>query len=186
MSVRKSPSMLQADRYAISNGIEHRSIVETDGDGNCWFHAVSDQLNDDEIKETISDRAKNIQHDHLSIRFALADYCENDVDLNNDIVWQQLKMEYIDDKIQNDPQFQGMSENQVWEAQLQYIRTPGKWAKDIFINATAYFFGKDIILYYENYHSNFPGSTEQDQTQPSPPMTIAHLNGNHFQSLRRE
>ena len=186
-SVGKTPNMLRADRYAISNGIEHRSMVDTKSDGNCFFHAASDQLLDPEIIDRISDKAKNIAHDHLSIRFALADYCENDVELNNDIVWQQLKSEYIDDLTMNNPNFHGKSEDEVWQAQLQYIRTPGiGWAKDIFINATAYFFGKDIILYYENHYYTYPGSTQPNQIQPLPPMTIAHLNENHFQSLRRQ
>ena len=139
------------------------------------------------MRNTISVRGQNIAHDHLSIRFAVADYCENDMELNNNnIHWQQMKADYIDELRQNVFIYQGMSEDQVWQAQLQYIRTPGNWAKDIFIAATAYFFEKDINLYYPNHHYTHPGSSDQDQTQPSPPMTIAHLNQNHFQSLRRQ
>ena len=185
--VGKTPYMLQADHYAISNGIEHRSLVETKSDGNCFFHAAIDQLMDPEIRDSISDRAKNIAHDHVSIRLAFADYLSNDVELNhNSIHWQQHKTDYIDDLLKNDIHYQGMSIDQVWEDLLQYIATPGNWAKDIFITAAAYFFGKDINLYYENHHYTHPGSIAQDQTQPSPPMTIAHLNQNHFQSIRRQ
>ena len=186
--VRKTPSMLQADQHAMNNGIEHRSIIETEGDGNCWFHANVDQFLNDEIRDTISDRAKNVNPDHLSLRFAIADYCENDEELNNSAKWNNLKFTYLNDLILDDPNFRDMTPEQVWQAQLTYIRTPGTgWAKDIFIDATAFFFEKDIILYHEHHHHTFRGSLlpdDQIQTQPFEPIRIAHLNGNHFQSLR--
>ena len=180
--------MLQADRHAMNNGIEHRSIIETEGDGNCWFHANVDQFLNNEIRDTISDRAKNVNRDHLSLRFAIADYCENDEELNNSDKWINLKFTYLNDLILDDPNFRDMTPEQVWQAQLTYIRTPGTgWAKDIFIDATAFFLEKDIILYHEHHHHTFRGSLlpdDQIQTQPFEPMRIAHLNRNHFQSLR--
>ena len=61
------------------------------------------------------------------------------------------------------------------------------WAKDIFIDATAFFLEKDIFLYHEHHRQTFRGSLlpdDQIQTQPFEPIRIAHLNANHFQSLR--
>ena len=184
-SVVKSYSMLRADQIAISHGLEHRSIVETKGDGNCFFHAVSDQCNDPEIRGSILDRARDVAHDHLLIRAALAEYCRNDQELLGS-PWIYMREDYIDE-LEGREAYQGMSRDQILEDQLQYIATPGKWAKDIFITATALFFGKDINLYGEgNYRYTHEGSTVQHQTQPSPPMTIVHLNQNHFQSIRRQ
>ena len=78
----------------------HQDFVclnNTKGDGNCFFHAIADQLIDKEIQATVNRRAIGIPRDHRVIRQHIVDFarrsqeCLEDDTILNELISQQTQ-----------------------------------------------------------------------------------------------
>jgi hypothetical protein len=142
----------------------------TPADGNCFFHAVIQQLRND----------GNIQYsDHLKLRKDLVKFVENDPTLQENEVFNDGKKIYIEER-----KLQGEGFQQAWKRLITEMACDGIWAEDIFILCTAIFLKRDIYV----------TSKLQKVKQPwvifygaSPtwvkPLTLVMIPNEHFQSI---
>ena len=72
-------------------------LTNTIGDGNCFFHAIADQLFDEEIQATVNRRALGIPRDHRVKRQQVVDLvrrsqeCLEDNTILNVLISQQAQ-----------------------------------------------------------------------------------------------
>ena len=157
------------------------------GDGNCFFHAIVDQLRDDEIRWTISEKSSKIFDDPKfrdnqikTIRQALVEYCRSDQQLN-DSEWGTLwKADYVKEQLKR---FRGRSPKGVWDVILNEMEQNKTYVTAIFVRAAALFFEKDILIIEENSNYRILGS--HDGLSKNPPMAMVHMGRIHFQSVLR-
>ena len=161
------------------------------GDGNCFFHALVDQLKDDEIRWTISERASQLYqapfHDKvnwdlaMTFRTAIVDYCRNDEELNNSEWGTIWKAEFLDKKQKHFPK---LTRDKLWDRCLQQMSQKFEYATALFIRATALFFEKDILVIEENTNYRILGS--HNGVNKNPPIAMVHMCRIHFQSVIRD
>ena len=156
-------------------------INDTEGDGNCYYRMISDQIQYNEgIMSTVSDDVKQIGHSHLALRHAIVNYCETNVELSQNENFQISKQIYIEEnKLKNE------SHKAAWQRLLQLMRKDGTYAEDIFIEASAIFLKKDIKYLTDN--NNDPmgrwSTISGGDHVSSPPLTMVYLSRRHFQSI---
>ena len=173
----------ETNRILRSHDLPYICKRMTAGGGNCFFHAIVDQLKDEVIAENISNRSKLIDiSDHIAVREAVIEFCRHDNDLLNSD-WNGWKDEYVASEREKS-HFSGLHEHVVWRALLDEMEKSGAWTDWIFVTATALFFGKDIHIIKSNYHYKLSGNM-YGQHPEDPPFAMVLLNEVHFQSVRR-
>ena len=154
---------------------------ETTGDGNCFYNAIMDQIqNNPGVRDTLSDDAKQCSTPS-ELRAAVIRFIEswppalNRVETMN--VWKTAV--YGDN----------------WKHYLDQQRKPGVFADDIVIHSTATFLGKDIyvttnqnkvIWKLENSHAGTNGTPitlASNQSSEKGNNGQPKTGGEHFQSL---
>ena len=154
---------------------------ETTGDGNCFYNAIMDQIqNNPGVRDTLSDDAK-LCSTPSELRAAVIRFIEswppalNRVETMN--VWKTAV--YGDN----------------WKHYLDQQRKPGVFADDIVIHSTATFLGKDIyvttnqnkvIWKLENSHAGTNGTPitlASNQSSEKGNNGQLKTGGEHFQSL---
>ena len=157
------------------------AISETRGRGNCFFHALADQLTSTNIRRSISQRAREIEHDHVSVRKAIVKFMRESKHIyNDDGIVQWLNLEEA--KEEKKPPGERRDRNKIWQDHLEGLNTYGTWAEETVIRAAAIFFAKDIKVINEDsvykVYGSLPGQATEGQ-----PMVIVHMNRSHFQSV---
>ena len=167
-----------ATRILSKRGMPYHCKSDTEADGNCFFHAVADQLTDGEISSTISPRSKEVSLDHMAIRRAAVKFARETDVLCNEWLIEWLKAE------QEKPLNEVKTRVQIWEDYLSRMSKDGQWADEVIIRVTAMFFGKDIRVIPESTPYFIYGSMD-GQKSVDPPMAMVHMSGKHFQSVHR-
>ena len=111
----------------------------TPGDGNCFFHAIVDQLQRQDVKQSIIGDPQ--QYTHLTLRASVVNFMETNAEFNNDEMIQMQKMVLI-----QDTQRPGETEENTWLRYLSSMKLLGTWADSLAILATALFLQKNIFL----------------------------------------
>ena len=63
----------------------------TPGDGNCFFHAIVDQLQRPDVKQSFKGNAQ--QYNNFSLRTSVINFMENNAEFNNDeMIQMQMKV----------------------------------------------------------------------------------------------
>ena len=156
------------------------------GDGNCFFHALVDQLKDNEIRWTISERASQLFEDpsdsmlFMTFREAIVEFCRNDEELNNSEWGTIWKAEFLNDLQKRSPKY---PREKIWEKCLRDMSNFGEYATALFIRATALFFEKDILVIEEETNYRILGS--HNGISKNPPLAMVHMCRVHFQSAIR-
>ena len=134
----------ETNRILRSHDLPYICKRMTAGGGNCFFHAIVDQLKDEVIAENISNRSKLIDiSDHIAVREAVIEFCRHDNDLLNSD-WNGWKDEYVASEREKS-HFSGLHEHVVWRALLDEMEKSGAWTDWIFVTATALFLERIFI-----------------------------------------
>ena len=148
----------------------------TPGDGNCFFHALADQLTDSEIRDTVSLWARDIPGDHLVIRQRVVAFAWNNEEVFNDAAI----LNYFQLAEQNDQR--GRNSADIYRDYLRGMRKPGAWVEDeVIVRIAAIFFQKDIRVIKENLDYPWLGGPQA----VDPPFVIVNMRDTHFQSVQR-
>ena len=176
-----TPSMDMAHQILVSHGLDSHYFCQrnTLGDGNCFFHALADQLRDVEIKATVAPRARFIPLDHLILRQRIVDFARQE-GLQDEDILHVLQLEESDER-KTKPPAQRRDMFKIWSDYLDGMRLPRIFASEKIIRMAAKFFAKDIRVIRED--SDFPWYGGQQASAPQ--MVIVHMHGNHFQSVHR-
>ena len=160
------------------------------GDGNCFFHALVDQLKDDEIRCTISERASQLIQEapfchndwnlYMTFRTAIVEYCRNDEELNKSEWGTIWKAEFLCNMQKHFPK---LPHDKLWDRCLRQMSQEGEYATALFIRATALFFEKDIVVIEEETNYRILGT--HSGVSKNPPMAMVHMCRIHFQSALR-
>ena len=124
--------MARAQEILVHHSLDQEFFckTETKGDGNCFFHAIADQLTIREIKETVAQRARNIPLNHLIIRHRVVDFMRSNSDmlLQNDTILNYLQVLEGDDRENNPP---GRDFSTIWRDYIRDMKKPAKYAKSL-------------------------------------------------------
>lgn len=172
--------MARAQEILVHHSLDQEFFckTETKGDGNCFFHAIADQLTIREIKETVAQRARNIPLNHLIIRHRVVDFARSNSDmlLQNDTILNYLQVLEGDDRENNPP---GRDFSTIWRDYIRDMKKPAKYATELIVMVAAIYFGKDIMAIKDDYVVTQRGG-QQDQDHP---MVIVNMGDDHFQSV---
>ena len=180
--------MAEADKI-----LRHRNLSweyfcknDTTGDGNCFFHAIADQLlNDPEIRGSVALRARDIitfpaDEMHLIIRQRVVNFARRSEEVNGNLtLLNMLKSEEDQDRQNNPP---GREMDTIWREYLWKMRKPGEWATELIVMAAAIYFGKTIKVIKEDYVWLWEGGEQAVDY----PMVIVNIGDKHFQSVHRK
>ena len=177
------PNVAKAEKIIRDKKVSYHVRNETGGLGNCFFLAMADQLTNGNISSTISQRAKNIAHDHVSIRKAIVKFMSKCPEFYNDaVVIAWLNLEETNEQAK--PVHERRTRNQIWLEHLEMMSTPGEFAWETVVKAAAMFFGKDIFVISETTALTLFGSMTNQQVTGDP-MAVVHMDQCHFQSVHR-
>ena len=173
-----SPGMARAQQILVNLFLSDELICKRDtkGDGNCFFHAIADQLTDREIRESVARRARHIPLDHHIIRQRVTDFADRQ---SHEILQDPTILAFLQEMETNDPY--GREMFTIWRDYVQQMRQPREWAKELIFRATAIYFCEHIRVIKENFVTVWHGG---DQAH-DPPMTIVNMDESHFQSVYR-
>ena len=173
----------ETNRILHTQALPYYCKNDTEADGNCFFHAIVDQLKNPEIAASISDRASHIDlSSHLAIRRAVVDFCRYNNDLQ-ETDFPTWKDNFLAEEKQKS-HFFGLHNDIIWRMWLENMEKSGTWVEEIFVLTTALFFGKDLLIVQPNFHYTVSGAMVGQQSH-GPPFALVHLHGNHFQSVQR-
>ena len=149
----------------------------TQGDGNCFIWGILQQCQRPEIKDTLSSEMLNLtnQPDQHKFRLAVKNFVMN------------CQEERLVDYRQNFNNFTtSKTFSEYWTS--EHMLKSGTWADHQFIQATAYFIGKDIRIHseYQNQYelTPIPGNIhEQNVPCPGSPLHLAYIRNLHYQSI---
>ena len=142
--------------------LEHHAVTE--GDGNCFFHALLDQVrNRPEVSQLIPQNvaASGALTDHLTLRRAVVDFARAKVD---------------------DPGLLGMSENG-FAGFLKAQARPSTFAEGCVIEFAAVFLGVDIWLISDQNTTASPYTKMSSLRAAEAHIVLGYIPGLHFQSL---
>ena len=162
-------------RNAHKCGLSVRLDSLTIGDGNCWYHAVVQQIRRPEIYCRVDSKYRNIGHREL--RAKVSSYVR-DIHMHcpNIILYKTAVL--------------NRNPNMTWELYLQGQSTNNIMADDIFIMATAVLIGLDIHINSAHCNPTNPATVikrywqEPDEPEEDDlPFLIIGHSQLHFQSL---
>ena len=167
------------EKTVLHHKIPYWNENETKGDGNCFYNAIIDQIqNNPGVYDTLSDDAKQCSTPS-ELRAAVITFIESwPPVLNNEETLNQWKVSSPD-----------------WQSYLNEQREPGTYADDIVIHCAATFLGKDIyattqqnkkIWRYINSHTGTKGTPitlASNQSSEKNENGQLRVGCEHFQSL---
>ena len=142
--------------------LEHHAVTE--GDGNCFYHALLDQVrNRPEVSELILQNvtASGALTDYLTLRRAVVDFVEARVE---------------------DPVVIGMSEDE-FAGFLEAQARPSTFVEDRVIEYTALFLGVDIWLISDQNTTASPYTKVSSDRAAEAHIVLGYIPRVHFQSL---
>ena len=148
--------------HTLGEQLEHHAVTE--GDGNCFFHALLDQVrNRPEVSQLILQNvaASGALTDHLTLRRAVVDFVRAKVD---------------------DPGLLGMSENRFAEFLEEQAR-PSTFAEVCVIEFAAVFLGVDIWLISDQNTTASPYTKMSSLRDTEAHIVLGYIPRLHFQSL---
>jgi len=173
-----SSGMATADKILDHHNLTHEYYCKnnTEPDGNCFFHAIADQLTDPQIMASVgAPRARNIPIDHLIIRQRVADFARR----SQEVLEDQTILAMLQVMETNDPYGRDMFT--IWREYVREMRQPGKWASELIVRVTAIYFGKNLRAIKEDFVAIWHGG----DLAVDPPMAIVNMGECHFQSVHR-
>ena len=157
----QTPSMASATRILRRHNL-HQDFVclnNTKGDGNCFFHAIADQLIDEEIQATVNQRARGIPRDHRVIRQRVVDFARRSQEcLEDDTILNELLSQQAQDPHGREPLA-------IWRDYCRTMRCEGEWATELIVRAAAFYFGKSIRVITDHYVAMWEGGQPADDPQ---------------------
>jgi hypothetical protein len=144
---------------------------ETPADGNCFFHAVLDQLREEGNCPFAN---------HMDLRKQLVAFVRNNAALQRNESFRVGALAYI-----RANKFQNERNEVAWNRLLQDMCRFGVWAADIFITCMSIFLQRVIKITSSSQSIRFPWLTfkPKDLVVWQKPLTIAMLPQTHFQSI---
>ena len=150
---------------------------ETKGDGNCFIWALLQQCQRPEIKGSISKEVQEMSDtsNQQQFRYAVKNFVMNSM--------EERLVDYTEE-------FNAFSEtkpfSEYWST--AYMLKSGVWADEMFIQAAAYFLGKDIHIHteYQNQYKctvMYANMHEIQVPLPGIPLQLAYLENLHYQSI---
>ena len=134
----------------------------TPGDGNCFFHAVMQQLQRESDCPFIS---------HLDLRRKLVEFVANDEQIRENEGYRVSREQYIQNHM-----IDGESSDATWMRCLDQMSQDGVWAEDLFITSMAIFLKRRICLTSNNQSVRNPWIVFNGETGPvemwKSPLTI--------------
>ena len=161
-AAERMAKQMVATARTLGEQLEHHAVTE--GDGNCFYHALVDQVrNRPEVSELILQNvtASGALTDHLTLRRAVVDFVEAKVE---------------------DPFLFGMSDNE-FAGFLEAQARPSTFAEDRVIEYTALFLGVDIWLISEQNTTASPYTKVSSGRAAEAHIVLGYIPGVHFQSL---
>ncbi len=148
----------------------------TPGDGNCFFHAIVDQLERSDIINTLPENILDCCKDHFKLRQSIVSFIRTNENLRASPNFQNLKIVALTESGQSS-----------FEEYLYNMEKAGIWADSLIIYCTSKYLEKNISLAVDSRPPHDPweifmGGQEGTGTPPS--LTIAYLSNVHFQSIR--
>ena len=145
--------------------------VETPADGNCFFHSIIQNL---EQEGSCPFR------DHLDLRKQVVDFVRSNAALQRNEIFRTNALSYI--KVNK---FQNESNIQAWHRLLHEMSLPGIWAADVFIICTAFFLQRTIKITSSAQSIRFPWLTFKPMQVNTwdKPLTLAMVPQVHFQAI---
>ena len=173
--------MAQAQRILERRSLDQQFFCKTDtkGDGNCFFHAIADQLTNQDIRDSVAPLARNIPGDHRLIRQRVVDFArsQSDMLLQRDSLLNYLQDEEDEDRRNNPP---GRDFLTIWQDYLKGMKKPGTYATELIVLVAAIYFGKDIMVIKDDFVHTVEGSPQSHDPHP---MVIVNMGDDHFQSV---
>ena len=173
--------MAQAQKILERRSLDQQFFCKTDtkGDGNCFFHAIADQLTNQDIRDSVAPLARNIPGDHRLIRQRVVDFArsQSDMLLQRDSLLNYLQDEEDEDRRNNPP---GRDFLTIWQDYLKGMKKPGTYATELIVLVAAIYFGKDIMVIKDDYVHTVEGSPQPHDPHP---MVIVNMGDDHFQSV---
>ena len=166
----ETSGMASATRILARHNLDQDFVClnNTKGDGNCFFHAIADQLIDEEIQATVNRRALHIPRDHRVIRQRVVDFARRSQEcLEDDTILNELISQQTQDRNGREPLA-------IWRDYCRTMRREGEWATEWIVRAAAFYFGKNIRVITDHYVAVWEGG----QPAYDPPMTIVNIGNN--------
>ena len=153
----------------------------TPGDGNCFSHAVIQQVQRSDIRSTLNRRTLKVLNS-IEPYLELKQGVKNFMLSTKNITVNAFKVEF--------EQTVGLAEQVSWGNFWRRHLEDKEWADAIFIQGTAYFLEKDIHVFHTSATHDQPfsdpvsGNLEnRGGTCPGAPLLIAYVDGLHYQSV---
>ncbi len=165
---------------AVSSIIERQKIpfhyiTPTPADGNCFFHAVVDQLQRPDVLGTVQTTISACQT-HTLLRKNVIAFIKSNAAFRHSEQFEALQVAAL--------QQTGCVSLSIY---LQQMSLEGSWADTLMIQSTASFLCKDISLAIDTRPTGKPWETffggPNFTRGRAPTLTLAHLDQSHFQSL---
>ena len=155
---------------------EYHCPRNTKGGGDCFFHALVDQLSDPEIKATVRKEVRGKSINSTAIRERVVDFARRNQDnlLGDETVLNMLESDEANAGGDRDVPT-------IWDEYLRDMRRPGEWATELIVKIAAIYFGKDIRAVKETYEAIWHGGNHA----VDPPFVIVNMQEQHFQSVHR-
>ena len=149
----------------------------TQGDGNCFFRAVVNQIQRNDV---IIDIPSQMISSHILLRNAVVDFVSYNYELNTSEEFQIAKIDYCQKY-----QLAGEPIERTWERKLADMRKNGTWAEDLFVVCTAMFLKNDILITSNSQTKENPWNIIEGKKSNifSSPLTLAYIENQHFRSL---
>ena len=148
-------------------GLPWHCIGSVKPDGDCFFHAVIAQLQDQDILVKTHPRARRCKSS-LELREAVVDWARSNPTLRD---------------------VEGFKVIKNWDKYLSDMRKSGEWADQHIICLTAMFMGKNILLATDTCTKERPWHPiELSEEGPftHPPITLGYLRQRHFEPIVRK
>ena len=153
-------------------GVQHAGLPlkmdgRTEGDGNCFPRAVKQQCERSMV-------AINTIRDHKDLRTKVCRFMvQQDIEVVQDmkIRWEALEV------------------MEPWDQYWRRMSVDREWAEDIFIQGTAWFLERDILIIWDSATPEDPfitisGNRDGSNSRcPGSPLLLGYLRGLHYQSL---
>ena len=173
-----SANMQRAHRILAGHGLGDVYYCRTDtkGQGDCFFHAIVDQLSNRQIRQSLGPLAREAPLNANAIRHAVVNFAMQNKDhfLQDETVLNMLQSDEDDVGGNRDP-------STIWDDYMRAMRLQGTWATELIVKIAAIFFGKDILSITATYQAIWHGG---NQSQP-PQFVIVNIGQWHFQSVHR-
>jgi hypothetical protein len=149
------------------------TIVEaTPADGNCFFHAVMQNIRND---------SNYSFRNHLDLREQLVDFVSSNAELRANPVFRDARKVYVQEHKRPLENFE-----MAWQRLLHEMRQAGTWVADVFILCSAMFLKRNIFITSGQQTRNFPWLAFESNavmTEWKAPITMAMIPNEHFQAI---